>query len=147
MIYELINPSDAVTFEASDHRVAVAVCVLLGEGRYSLQAETGKQEDGFPNLLLADEATTMRVLSEYGFASDGEMFEFLNSDALHVAAALDSLAYCSIGERKALFAAVGSDQGALTRWNEEKRTSVTDIGARAAAWAKRLRKVKQEATQ
>lgn len=138
MIYELVNPSDAVTFEASDHRVAVAVCMLLGEGRYSLKAETDKKEDGFPNLLFADESTTMRVLAEHGFEND---FEFLNSHALPIADAMDSLAYCSMDDRKALFATIGSDRAALSRWNEEKRTSLTNIGLRAGAWSKTLRKV------
>lgn len=39
MIYEVINPSDAITFKAEDEKLAVATVILLGEGQYGLHRE------------------------------------------------------------------------------------------------------------
>lgn len=36
MLYKLVNPSDAYTFEAKSREVALAVCGLLGDGHYGI---------------------------------------------------------------------------------------------------------------
>lgn len=140
MIYELLNPSDEVTFEADDPRVAVAVCVVLGDGKYGLEADSGNREDGFPLLLSSTEAATDKALAAHGFSGGVvELVAFMSTEAARIADALDTLAYCSMADRKAMFAAVGSDRAALLRWNDEKRTSLNDIGAWAAAVSKGIR--------
>jgi hypothetical protein len=50
MIYELINPSDKVTFEGSDDMVAAISALLLGRGKYGLDSAVG--EPVLPVFLL-----------------------------------------------------------------------------------------------
>lgn len=140
MIYELLNPSDMVTFEASDKLVAVSVCVLLGAGRFGLDAETDVAQDGFPLLIFANDEQTNAAMRDAGFERGSEsVIPFVDAHLTEIADAFDSFWYCDLAERKAIMAAIGTDPNARVRYNEAKRSSVNNIGAAAAEWSKRLR--------
>ena len=51
MLYELINPSDPVTFEAPDLKVAALVTIILGQGQYGAQPVDDSAE-GVPIMLF-----------------------------------------------------------------------------------------------
>jgi hypothetical protein len=41
MKYEIVNPSDQCFMEHADPKVAIAACLILGEGRYGLKDPEG----------------------------------------------------------------------------------------------------------
>lgn len=131
MIYEVINPSDAVTFEAPSDRIAQLATLLLGEGAYGLEREDGAR-DVLPIFLFggADQWLSEHFPEGYGEAVD--------ADGLEIAKALRSLGYCKVRDRKAMIAAIGTDAAALARWNDVKRSSLNNIGKRAQQIAEAL---------
>lgn len=143
MIYEVSNPSDRVTIEADDDKVAIAAVLLVGQGQMGLDREDG--QDTFPVLLLASEKQVNDVLTEKGFADGVEGYKrFLEQNMEPVAACLASAAVCSIKERKGVLKVIagsGRDPAeALAEWNETQRTSLNDICGVAHSYAQALRK-------
>lgn len=142
MIYEVSNPSDRVTIEADDDKVAIAAVLLIGEGQMGLDREDG--QDTFPVLLLASHQQVEDTLIAKGFADGVKGYsEFVGKNLEAVAACLASAAVCSISERKGVLKVIegsGRDPAvALAEWNETQRTSLNDICGVAHSYAKALR--------
>lgn len=125
--YEVSNPSDRVTFEAPDDEVATLAVIILGEGAYGATSEDQERVCGI--------AIFGGIPTNTGGVTEANLATRLEARKLDVAIALESLIYCSISDRAAVKAAGGD----LSKWNEAKRSSMTNIGIRAAALAKAMR--------
>ena len=138
-VYEIINPSDPYTIEGDDFAVVCLAVAILGQGAYGLK--TTDDDDDMPILL-------------FGMADDwfpeklGKTFEELLNETPHAAIAdcLDSVLLCSLWERKAYNDALAIIEDADKRqalreqWLEERRSSLNDIGGRAYALARGIRR-------
>ncbi len=131
MIYDIVNPSDDVTFFADDLEVAYMVCLLLGEGRYGLNDEDGNEV--MPLLLFG---TFEEWQKKNHFSFDTIYANKLDK----VITALRTMMCCRVRERQAVIAAVGDDLEALARYNDEKRSSLNNICDYAFVVANRLEK-------
>jgi hypothetical protein len=119
MLYEIVNPSDPITFEAEDPKVATAVGILLGRGAFSV-------EDTF-----------------------GDYEKWNSENRLAVAEALESVMVCEISDRRALnaeFEGLSRDEkvARLRRFNDEQRSSMNDIAGAAFSAAEQLRKTQEQ---
>lgn len=125
MIYEVINPSDPVAIEADDVSIARAAVLIIGEGSYALTDEEGKTV--LPIFIFGggDQFEAWEAREGFNFAA------ILKDRKPELAACLRSAACMEMRDRRALLAAVGSDPGALERFNEERRSSLNDICGRA----------------
>lgn len=149
MIYEVVNPSDAVSIEADDSVVASAATILVGTGKYFLSAADGSKVD-MPMMLFAKDPSAL-------LQSWCEQVGFKDFDALMgkhieaVATCLESSLVGDVSDRAGLlevFEKVG-DKGsiaeAMDAWNDKKRSSMNDICGRARSIARGLRKTIAEA--
>lgn len=133
-VYEIINPSDPITFECDDDDVARVAALVLGRGAYGVQREDGERVlpvlrfGGFDEWYKAFTARVGCTLNGWIRGNRGRM-----------AVALDTTAVCSLSNRKALLAATKGDPEAVARWNEEKRSSMNNICKAARALAKNYR--------
>lgn len=130
VIYEIVNPSDKMTIEAEDERVAQAATLLLGEGRVGLR--NGAGETVLPLFLFGGADEWCRSHFPEGLSS------FIGAHRAALAKCLLSLIYVSVEARGAVIAELGSDVEARTRYNDERRTSLTNYWAAASALAEGL---------
>ena len=136
--YEISNPSDAYTMQASDLKVAQMAALLLGQGAYGLQDADGNT--ALPIFLLGGGKEF--VLREFGVV--GPWID-ANRDAL--ADALESVQIGGIRERRELddaLSCMATENRAeyLKRRHERLRTSQNNIGQAAWDLAARLRERK-----
>jgi len=143
MIFEVVNPSDAVTLEYDNPVVAGVVTLLLGNGQYGLEAEDGTTV--LPIMLFAGEEGLKEWLSENGVDDLGE---FMKQHGLEIAECLETAMVCTVRERRAITKAIevsgGDIKGAQEVFNEESRSSMNNICGNAFAWAKRFREKYEE---
>ena len=138
--YEIINPSDKVVLTAteSDELLVAIAVVMLGEGKAGVERD--------------DDTTVLPLMLFGGFeewlASKGltsESFgETLHANRLKIAGILETVFYGSTHEAKALDAALAAlprEQAidARAKYNDAKRTSLSDWGAACLSWAAKLR--------
>lgn len=141
MIYEIINPSDAVTIEAEDSLLASVAVIILGEGAYGLYDEDDRAV--LPIFRFSDPEKLMRWLSDNGISPD-KIDEFYAKNGEEMATILESVVYGKVADRKAILAMTKNmtktDKAkALADYNDEKRSSMNDIGTAALALAKVFR--------
>jgi hypothetical protein len=130
MIYDIINPSDAITIEAEDERVAQAATILLGNGKLGLVDEADKS--CVPMFMGQEEFD--KWCDDVGIG----IFEKFVTRHLHeVLECLSTLVYGDVSERKAILERVGKD--GLVEHNNKERSSMNDYCAYARARAKGLR--------
>lgn len=141
MIYNIINPSDRVSFEANDLRIAQVACLLLGEGQYGLRNEEG--EEVLPILVFGGAS---EWLFENGFIEDPNDHQGLNAfveankEALAAVLETTIVADTPAAREKAKeFALQGDYLQGLQQWNDAKRSSMNDIAGRAFALARHFR--------
>ena len=142
MIYEIINPSDECTIEASNEVLACCAVIVIGEGAYGLYDENGKA--AMPIFLMSDAQRLIDWLEKNG-VDPNKMDEFYAQNGVEMATILESIAYGSIKDRKSILAVCeGKTQketlAALAKWNDEKRSSMNDISSRCHQLAKAFRK-------
>ncbi len=129
MIYEIINPSDPITFEAEDVQLAIIACIYVGSGKMGLRDES--EESVVPPMLFWDEARIAEWLTEKGFDGIDGMHELAKEKKTELAAILRSGAVCKTSERKSLIKAIkaggGDFQKSLRAYNENERGSLNDI--------------------
>lgn len=95
MIYELVTPSDPITFTASCNAVAYAVALYLGSGKAGCTREDGEKLDCLL-MFAGEEATKKSILDNLGM----EFKDFMESNHDDVVAAFESFAYGSIDDRR-----------------------------------------------
>jgi hypothetical protein len=143
MLYEIVNPSDPITFEAEDPKVATAVGILLGRGAFSVVGEN--DERVLPILLFASEEQTEQIIED----TFGDYEKWNSENRLAVAEALESVMVCEISDRRALnaeFEGLSRDEkvARLRRFNDEQRSSMNDIAGAAFSAAEQLRKTQEQ---
>lgn len=132
MIYELVNPSDAYIFTAENDLDAAAVALVLGEGWYF-----AKREDGGDVKSVSPFGGTDADLT----ALFGQSFsDYLKGRAAQLGVACGSFMLCGIeGRRRFEREAADVDEKTrekLARAVCHERSSLNNIGANAAAYAK-----------
>lgn len=147
MIYEIINPSDAVTVEAQDSVLASIAIIVLGNGQYGLYDEDGRTVLGI--FALSKPEKLIEWLRDNG-VEDTKMDEFYAKNGEEIATILESVVYGKVEDRKAITALTESMTKsdrleALAKYNDSKRSSLNDIGSAASELAKGFRKKAQEA--
>lgn len=141
MIYEIVNPSDAVTIEADDEFLASVAVIILGEGAYGLYDHKGKVI--LPIFLFQDPAKLVKWLNEHG-VNPSKIDEFYAMHGEKLAVIMESLMYGKPEDRKAVLAMtanMNTDEKAkaLAKYNESKRSSMSNIAASASHLASMFR--------
>jgi len=142
VIYEIVNPSDAVTIEAEDSFLASVAVIVLGHGAYGLYDEDDRMV--LPLFRFENGEKLVAWLHENGVNPD-EMKQFYVKHGEELATIMESVVYGKIADRKAILAMTekmtkADKIKALARYNDEKRSSTNDIGAAALELAKFFRK-------
>lgn len=152
-LWDLINPSDAVTFKAPDLQIALFVTVAISNGQYGAQEITDNEHEGLKvPLFLFGGVEAINEFCQENWNLDWEQVEATviadRSDEL--CTAFDSFIYGNLGDRKLieeLLAALPDDEARkarLAEWNEERRSSMNNIVARADSLCKAVRKIRAE---
>lgn len=151
-VYELINPSDPYTMRARDHQTAVVALLFLSEWRVGGNPIDPPEQEGrstpFYPFGLTEEAM-QKELAEQGIAEglDAWMGSKENVEAL--AQALDSTLFGDMGDRRLFEAAAEAilepaKVASLKAEHQNRRSSLNNIGGRAAKLAERFRAKAQE---
>lgn len=142
MLYEIVNPSDSYTIDCPDLAIATIACCLLGGGQYGFVPSDGGVE--VPLFLFGG----VEAFCAEHFKQPFEMVRegVLRDRAAALAEAFDSVL---IGRdpdaRAAFYASVPADAtreafvALRAQYNDARRTSMNDIGARAYALAAKVR--------
>jgi hypothetical protein len=136
MIYEISNPSDPITIEYDDEKVAIAAILYLGRGKLGLTDEEGR--DVLPVFLLAGDDYIEQWMKEKGIVDD-----FVTENKAKIADCLDTAVVGGIMDRKGIIAAISKEEdyrGAIERWNDVQRTSLNDIAGAAFEMADAIRR-------
>lgn len=137
MLYDLVNPSDAVTFVAPDLKIAACVTILLGGGQYGADPiEEGAES--VPIMIFGNgDAWWTEHFDE---PRDGVVER--HADA--IAEALRTVCYGG-SKTRALFdsalAAIDDPEkkaAFVAEWNDRHRTSLNNIMGRAQDLAARV---------
>lgn len=96
MIYDLINPSDPVTFVAEDDATAYAVALYLGRGKTPCTREDRVDLDTM--LMFASEDKIKESVKRN--LGTETVNEWIDANRIKFATALESFAYGSINKRK-----------------------------------------------
>lgn len=142
MLYEIINPSDAYTFEAKEFAVAAVSMVLLGEGRLAAKP-VGEGSEGAPEVPLLLFGGAEEWFEKNLFPLE-KMGDFLDENAEKVASALDSVVIGEILDRSLFLSAMERivpelQEAFKIEWHDRKRSSLNDIGREAWEMAKGIR--------
>jgi len=127
MFYEVVNPSDKITFEADNDLVAGLMSLLLGDGRFGCINQDEKLILGI--WLIDAEGNYNAWLESHGYSLDSLQAAIdANVDALIRAFA--SLLVCSFDKRTSLVAELADNDDiaeACRTHNEKHRTSMNNI--------------------
>jgi hypothetical protein len=135
-IYEIINPSDCVTLETENEEAAIAATIVLGGGAYGLRRDD--DETVCPIMLFGG--------ADWVQEKFGDLGVWVDANAADVADVLDTAMCCSMGDRRAVGAALRGlpaeeRRTRLAAYNDERRSSLNNICGAAANYAKQLREV------
>ncbi|MDD5542860.1 MAG: hypothetical protein PHX83_06765 [Acidobacteriia bacterium] len=143
-LYEVINPSDAVTFYAPDDATAVAVALTLGEGHYGAKRCEDDVSVGGLLLFCKEKEAEQRI---FGWLN-GSFPEWCDAHDEALTAALESCATVAGQDDRFVYdkACSGLSGAELEAFKAEvqdrNRSSINDITGRAWKYAKVLRKNK-----
>lgn len=140
MILEIVNPSDAVTIVADDI-AAAGMGIMLISGWYGLTDEDGEQV--LPITALGGQEYWLK---EHGITN---IEDYIKSHAEAIATILESFLYGRAADRKLFDSAISrmSPENAETfraEWNDQRRSSMTNIGKACISTAKALRATLQK---
>lgn len=94
MLYEVINPSDKVTFHASDHKVACVAVLFIGEGHYAVKC-LDEQAD-IPGFQALGDKDLSKTVAWLGL----DPGTFIRTNRTSIVEAMRSFAYGSENERR-----------------------------------------------
>ena len=142
--WELINPSDKITFKADTYELACLAVGLMG-GAYAADLLEGDVEPRQVPMFLFG-GTDEHFKKHFG-KDVSDTFEA--ADKLALADVLDSFLIGSMAERRAYEKALSvmpeADKAAFKEeWLDKERSSMNDICARAYGYANNLRKYNKE---
>ena len=127
MIYELINPSDQISFEADEHRIAICCVMMVGDGAYGAEAIGDKEKD-IPLMLYADVDRYLRTW----FGEDAPV-DYMQANKATTAKCLRSFLYGKPEDR-----AKNMLVGNLEESQDKLRSSINDIRGKALKIAELL---------
>jgi hypothetical protein len=150
MIFEVQNPSDAMTIEADDYVVAGVAMLYLGEGKIGLTDEAG--ETAFPILAFGGDEALDGWLEHVGIGLLDDLRPYCVENKDKIAVCLESIVYGSISDRKGILATVEGREYhevliAMKAWNDAKRSSLNDFSAVAFSLASQIRQMEAEETE
>ena len=140
MLFDIINPSDPYTIESPSLDVAAVACIFLSQGKYPFKSLDGGQDVPVFMLGGAEEWCKERFNESIMELSNRVM----DTKMKELADCLDSVLYGDAEER-IKFLAETSDMDRLTfeaarmMRQDDKRSSINDIGERAYRMAAKLR--------
>lgn len=150
--WEVINPSDQVVFEAGELEIAAITTILLGSGSYGAeeQVENGRKVP----LFLFEGAAGLDAWCDQEFGKTWEQLieNVVNERSEELENALRSLVYGGAAEARQLnetWAQLPPEEArvARARWNDTRRSSLNNIGARAEQIADNVRKKRESACE
>lgn len=122
-LYELIQPSDKITFYADDDKIAREVTLLLGAGKAGCRKQNGEQ--------------LSHCFTAFGTPAPKEVYEELNKHIeesnQNLINSLNSVACCSFSEREIYddYTNKSTDEDKMFKWNENHRTSINNFCSHA----------------
>lgn len=138
MLYDIINPSDCVTFRAPDLQVAALSMFLLSEGKFGADCREGDGEN-VPIFLMGG------AMEWWDGKFDEKIDNAIVRRAGEIADALDSVVYGDWGTRPVFereLEAIEGDEAKrafVDEWNDEHRSSMNNIRSAATGIAAQLR--------
>lgn len=93
MLYEMITPSDSITFYAADDLIAAFVVIAVSSGKGACVDKTGRSVDC---CLLLNKDPEKKLLKIFGCTVE----EFQKAHFGKLIKALDSFAYTKLGNRE-----------------------------------------------
>lgn len=96
--YEFITPSDAITFKTDDDKIAMAACLIIGQG----QAAASRLDDvsgieiKIPSLTIFDKEAS-KTIENY---LKTDLGTYLEKNEIKIAECLASFAYTKISDRE-----------------------------------------------
>lgn len=138
MLYDIINPSDTMSFRAPDLQVAALSMFLLSDGKFGADCREGGGED-VPIFLLGG------AQAWWDEKFDTSIDETIIRRAVDVADALDSIVYGDWGSRphfEQQLKAFEDEQARrdfIETWNDEHRSSMNNVVEVASGIAEQLR--------
>lgn len=94
MIYNLINPSDAITFKSDSDKIAFVCALILGSGKFGMERADNKEVQS-PLLFLSEDSDA--IISEY---LQSDLKEFCKQNKLEISNCFESFCYGSIRDRQ-----------------------------------------------
>lgn len=142
MIYEICNPSDAMTIEADEDLVAALAGLYLGQGQVGITSAKG--EDVLPIFIFGGDEALVAWLKTVGIDGIDGLKTTLMTRKDEIAACLESIAYGSITDRKGIMAVVEGKEHherleAMAKWNDAQRSSLNDYSTACFNLAKEIR--------
>ena len=151
-VYDLVNPSDPYTMRAKNHQTAVVALLFLSYWRIGGKPIDNPESEGRRTTLyplgLTEEAME-KELAEQGIPEGLDVWLGSRENVQDLAQALDSVLYGDMGDRN-LFEAASeaiSDPARVAELkakHQDRRTSMNNIGARAAKLAEQFRDKAEE---
>jgi hypothetical protein len=92
MIYEFITPSDPISFIAPEDKIAIAVAIILGNGKAGCKSEKG---ESLPTLYLFHDNPMPEIEADLGMPLDS----FIETNKKEIADSFLSFAYGDIEDR------------------------------------------------
>lgn len=128
MIYELINPSDKITFEADDDNVAKAAGLIVGHGKFGVSKyKEDNTEDTILDIYMQfpDEHEQTKLFGGL------TLNEFIVDNKQNIIDCCQTLAVCNIEDRDNYreLSKNYSDIDFMKKWDEENCTSISNICA------------------
>lgn len=131
--YELINPSDAITFKAENDQIAYATCLMVGQGLYGAERIEDGHKVNVPAFLVQTKNAPEHMKNYLGMDPE----EFMKIHKNEIVASCASFMYGTLEIREA----IDSSMNALTdpqakkefliAHEEAHRTSLNKIVAKA----------------
>ena len=147
MLYELITPSDSITFEAATFEAAVGATLMIGRGKapadpIDLDEDESLDKYRIPILFLTSEDGLNKWLNEHGIQSIAKLYNDHKED---IADALASFCTGTAQDRKLYDTAldhIDDDDRRRefkAKWDDERRTSMSEWTNVAHDYAEKLR--------
>lgn len=152
-LWDLINPSDRVTFRAADLQIALFVAIAVGDGAYGATEilENGEAGLKVPLFLMnGRNAADDFCMENWNLPWEQVEATVISDRPKELCEALSSFIYGDAGDRKLieeLLAALPDEATRETRlaeWNDERRSSMNNIAGRANQLAKVVREIIEE---
>lgn len=152
-VWDLINPSDKITFRAPDLQIALVSVICVGNGAFAAHQLPIGAGPGVPFMWRSQDLDEF-CTAQWGIGWEQVEARVINDRHVELCESLSSFMYGDAGDRKLieeLLAALPDDEARSTRlaeWNDERRTSTKNIVGSAMALAARVMSIsRQEKTK